>query len=165
MNDELFGKALEQLGEKIVSTINEKAAQENDVNFSFFARDGLLGLLCPSLALYYLSRAGQILARQQAIWKLMPYVFTTSKVKYMQTLVFMMHVESTAPAEIMQQLYAEGGTITNITGQNDFGNVEDDEANEMTGVRNTKMGAAQGTFESLSTSFKSSHVLSKRSAA
>ena len=91
----------------------------------------------------------------------MPYVFTTSKVKYMHTLVAMMQVETTAPKDIMSKIYSEGGCITNITGRNEFGNIEDDEANEMTGVRETKLGAAQGTFESLSQSFRSAHVLSK----
>ena len=56
VNGELFGQALENLGEKIISAIEAKAAYDNDANFTFFARDGLLGLLCPSLALYYRGR-------------------------------------------------------------------------------------------------------------
>ena len=156
-----FGAGLEALGEKIVTTIEEKSAMLGDVNFSFFARDGLLNLLNPSLCLYYLTRAAQIQVRQQAIWHMMPYAFTTRKTNYMQTLVTMMHLEMTTPIDVLDKLYAKNGLCTNILGTHEFRNLDDDEASEMTGVRDTKMGAAYGTFASLSERFSSSHVLAR----
>ncbi len=152
---------MECVGRKIVSCIEEKSNRNEDVNFSFFANEGLLSLLLPSLCLYYLSRAGQLEARHCVVRHMTPYLFTTRKTNYMQSAIWEMGLEFTAPSETLEQLGAPGGSCTNISGLNDFGNVEDDEANEMTGVRETKMGAATGTFNSLKLSFNSSHVLSK----
>ncbi len=47
----------------------------------------------------------------------------------------------------------------NINGRDEHGNVEDDEAQEMTSVRQTKLGATSGTKEALLKSFHSSAVL------
>ena len=72
-----------------------------------------------------------------------------------------MELELTVPEEILEKLYGPGGSCTNITSTNVFGNVEDGKANEMTGVKVTKQGAAEGAYESLNVSFYSSHVLAR----
>ncbi len=151
-----FGAALERLGGNILDAVNEKARNLGDPNFTFFTTDVMQSFLAPSLAMYYISRAGQLRGRQEVIRHFMPYLFTTQKTSYQLAAVWQLEFEVTAPVEVLKVLYGPGGTCTNITGRSEFGSVEDDEALEMTGVRGTKEGASAGTLDSLQTSFYSS---------
>ncbi len=111
------------------------------------------------MAMYYVSRAGQLRARQQVIRHFMPYIFTTQKTAYHIAAVWQLEFEVVAPDSILEVLYGPGGSCTNITGSSAFGSVEEDEALEMTGVRATKEGASSATLDALRTSFFSSSKL------
>ncbi len=130
-----------------------KASEVGNVNFTFFTTEVMLGLLGPSLCMYYSSRAGQIQARQSVVKHYSPYLFTTTKTAYQQSSVCQLEFDLTAPEDALKIIYGEGGSCTNLTGESEFGNVENDEALEMAGVKLTKAGATTATFRSLRSSF------------
>ena len=140
IDSQFFGKAMEELGTKILGAILARASALDDINFTFFAREALNGTLLPYLSTYYYGREGHVCARQAGIRHFFPLVFTTRKTTYMSSLVWQMELAEKVPNDILECIMSPGGCTTNITGTNPHGNLDDDEANEMTGVRDTKSG-------------------------
>ncbi len=78
-DEKFFGSAMQNAGELLLKTVETKACELGNVNFSFFTCDVMLGLLRPSLCMYCCSPAGQRKARQAVVRHFIPYLFSTQR--------------------------------------------------------------------------------------
>lgn len=160
MNGRYFGPKMEEVGLRLWRIVDDVASDVGNMNFAYVT-NALRDLLLPSISLYYLSRASQLGARQAVINHFVPYLFITGKVNYMQASRFELHFAYTAPFDILEQLQNPGSSTTNLLGVNPHGNVEDDEAQEMSGVKGAKQAAFSGTAEALRVGVFTSAQLSR----
>lgn len=75
------------------------------------------------MAMYYLSRAGQLSTRQQVINHFMTHIFTMRKTSYQIAPVWQLELEMVALDSVIDVLYAPGGSCINLSCRSDFGSV------------------------------------------